>query len=95
MLLPLVENAFKHISHFKEAAENKIHILIKDEKQNFTVHIFNTYDESESKHLLQSGGLGVQNVKRRLDLLYPVAHEFIVNQQDHTFTTILKIKYND
>ncbi len=95
LLLPLVENAFKHISHYKEAADNKIFILIKDEEESFIAKISNTYDDNESKHLLQSGGLGIQNVKRRLDLLYPGIHEFFVAQQDHTFTATLKIKYND
>ena len=38
LILPIVENAFKHVSNFKEVSNNKIHIaLTKTEKENFVV----------------------------------------------------------
>ena len=96
LLLPIIENAFKHISNFKEPSQNQINISLKNENaSDFVIHVFNTYDKTiKANHLLQSGGLGMQNLKRRLDLLYPSHHEFVVNQSDHLFETTLKIKYD-
>jgi two-component system LytT family response regulator len=72
LILPIVENAFKHVSNFKEASKNKIHITLKKQDKNtFLVEAVNSYDQSNvQKHLIQAGGLGIQNLKRRLELLY-------------------------
>ncbi len=96
LLLPMVENAFKHISHFKKTADNKIHISLKNAGGNFYVNVSNTYQDAEAAtHLLQSGGLGVQNLKRRLELLYPGKYELNTARHDQLFETMLKINYND
>lgn len=97
LILPIVENAFKHVSNFKEPGKNKIHLTIKNDDENtFLVEAVNTYDLSGGqKHLLQSGGLGIQNLQRRLELLYPGRHNLNINKQEDTYQTILKLKYND
>jgi two-component system LytT family sensor kinase len=71
LLLPIIENAFKHISNFKNPEENKIHISLQNENEReFSVQVTNTFDKSiNTKHLLNSGGLGMQNLKRRLEAL--------------------------
>ncbi len=97
LLLPIIENAFKHISNFKNSEENKIHISLQHTNStDFVIRVSNTYDKTnKTNHLLQSGGLGMQNLKRRLDLLYPERHEFSINQQEDIFGATLKIKYDD
>lgn len=97
LLLPIVENAFKHISNFKIPEDNKIHIFLKTGNEGeFSIQILNTFDKTNnSNHLLHAGGLGMQNLKRRLDLLYPRKHFFTIKQQENYFETILKIQYND
>ncbi|MEO6833042.1 MAG: sensor histidine kinase [Chitinophagaceae bacterium] len=97
LILPIIENAFKHISHHNIPAQNKLHIKLATEGDDyFVVRVFNTYDATHStEHLLASGGLGLQNVRRRLELLYPGAYFLNVNQDDHTFEITLKIKYHD
>jgi LytS/YehU family sensor histidine kinase len=97
LILPIVENAFKHVSNFKEVSSNKIHIaLTKTDKENFVVETVNTYDRTNGVNfLLNSGGLGVQNLKRRLELLYPNQYELKVDQINGLYKTTLKIKYND
>lgn len=96
LLLPIIENAFKHVSNFKDSAENRIHISLQHENTtDFVIQVSNTYEKTNnSKHLLQSGGLGMQNLKRRLDLLYNDRHEFVVNKDGLFFTASLKIKYD-
>ena len=97
LILPIVENAFKHISHFKNPKHNKLYITLSNEADNhFMVHVSNTYDATTTvTHLQATGGLGLENVKRRLALLYPNAHHLDISRHDHTFETSLKIKYSD
>ena len=97
LILPIVENAFKHVSNFKDPSSNKIHITLgRSDQKFFVVEATNTYDKTNGANfLLQSGGLGVQNLKRRLELLYPNQHELKVNQDNDLYKTTLKIKYND
>lgn len=96
LILPIVENAFKHISHFKDPFQNKIHISLSRQNGEFIVDASNTYDKTgEVAQVIQSGGLGVQNLKRRLELLYPGRHEITVNKNENFFHTILKLQYHD
>jgi len=97
LLLPIIENAFKHISNFKNPEENKIHISLQNENdRKFFVRVTNTYDKSiDTKPLVNSGGLGMQNLKRRLYLLYPNKHLFNIDKQENLFETTLKIQYDD
>ena len=60
------------------------------------IEALNTYDQTNGeKHLLQTGGLGIQNIKRRLELLYPDKHELNINKNGDTYQTILKLQYDD
>jgi len=98
LILPIVENAFKHVSNYKEAGRNKVHIAIKkDDDGTFMVESLNTYDKTLNgeKHLLQSGGLGMQNLKRRLELLYPDKYELNIDKEADAFKITLKLQYND
>lgn len=96
LILPIVENAFKHISHFKDPFQNKIHISLSRQNGQFIVDASNSYDKaSEVAQVINSGGLGVQNLKRRLELLYPGKHEITVSKNENFFHTILKLDYHD
>jgi LytS/YehU family sensor histidine kinase len=96
LILPIVENAFKHVSNFKEPGKNKIHLAIKKHDNTLLIEAVNTYDSAEGqKYLLQTGGLGIRNLQRRLELLYPGRHELNINKQEDTYHTLLKLQYND
>jgi two-component system, LytTR family, sensor kinase len=96
LLLPPIENAFKHVSSFRDPAENKISITLDNDDESLTLRVANTYDTVKvTKHLLNAGGLGIQNLKRRLGLLYPGRHLFSTSQNESVFETTLKIQYND
>jgi two-component system LytT family sensor kinase len=72
--------------------ETDIRLFIEKEMDTFN----NTYDQANGQqHILQSGGLGMQNLKRRLELLYPNNHELIINKTPDTYQAILKLQYND
>ncbi len=96
LILPIVENAFKHISNFKDAADNKISIVLQLQDPYFTVEAANTYDVAHNTtHIINSGGLGIQNLKRRLELLYPDRHELRIEQRNNLYYTTLKVQYYD
>lgn len=94
LLEPLIENAFKHGVYRKNSGgfvaivfnleeENIIGIEIKNKKES-------QWDEENKKE----GGIGLQNVKRRLDLLYPKKYQLDIDDQENEFTVQLKIKIN-
>ena len=97
LILPIVENAFKHISNFKDPSRNKLYITIYvDKESRFVVNVVNTYNSlGRSEQLLNSSGLGLQNLERRLILLYPGKHSITRKRSENTFETTLKIQYHD
>lgn len=97
LILPLVENAFKHVSGFKDASQNKIHITIDTEPgSQFVVTVVNTYNPAEViKQFEDTGGLGLKNLERRLSLLYPGKHSITRKRNEKTYETTLKIRYRD
>ena len=97
LILPLVENAFKHISNFKDPTLNKLYINIYLEHDtSFVVNVFNTYNSSDrTEQIENSNGLGLQNLERRLALLYPEKHLLTRKRNDNTYETTLSIQYHD
>jgi sensor histidine kinase YesM len=89
LLIPFVENAFKHISHLKDKA-NFVDITMDhlDSKLKFTV--VNSC-ESNGGQDPGSGGIGLNNVKRRLELLYPDQYELIIKDQHDRYSIELTI----
>ncbi len=67
LLIPFVENAFKHISHFSTKL-NKVTIHMSYEKGIFNFFVENSTEPIKMK---EQGGICLANVKRRLELLYP------------------------
>jgi LytS/YehU family sensor histidine kinase len=97
LILPLVENAFKHISNYKDASQNKLYFNIYIEQDfQFVVEVANTYNSSDGTELLQnSSGLGLKNLERRLALLYPGKHSITRKRNGNTYEATLKIQYHD
>jgi two-component system, LytTR family, sensor kinase len=87
VLICLVENAFKHVSH--HAGLNEITVTLDRIGQEFRMTVFNTCDP---KALPQdASGIGLKNVKRRLELLYPGKHSLRIDADDTTFRAELTL----
>jgi two-component system LytT family sensor kinase len=97
LILPLVENAFKHISNYKDPSRNKLHISIYLEQDSqFVVNVVNTFNSLDRTEQLQhSRGLGLKNLERRLALLYPGKHSITRKRSENSYETTLKIQYHD
>lgn len=90
LLVPFVENAFKHISH-KSGKKNFVKLDLTRQNGYFDFKVENS-KEAGTHHSKNEGGIGLGNVKRRLELLYPDTHQLSIHEQDDTFNVILKIK---
>lgn len=89
LLVPLVENAFKHISHHHEA-KNFVHVELKRQNGTFSFIVENSKDDHQ-RVTEPAGGIGLANVKRRLELLYPGKHELNIANSETKFTVALNI----
>lgn len=90
LLIPFVENAFKHISHYKNQT-NFIRLDMSRSNGEFRFMVENSKDTME-KTTGQHGGIGLNNVRRRLELLYPGKHILEINANDRLFKVELTIK---
>ena len=83
----LLENAFKH--GIETLAENAfIHVNLYDNNDFIYFEIENNFDPNE---ITNSKGIGLQNLKRRLSLLYKQQHELNINITNNIYKTLLKI----
>ncbi len=86
LLLPLVENSFKH-----GVESSSIKIQITQTGKDFSFEIENRSDTPFSDISDESSGVGLENIKKNLDIVYPNAHQFTITDTDDTFRVRLKI----
>ncbi|MET0299034.1 MAG: histidine kinase [Flavitalea sp.] len=87
LLIPFVENAFKH----GVVSNGKGTIVIRiDLTENEMIFYCNNQKQHSMKD--QQGGIGIQNVRKRLDLLYPERFKLMIDDNDNNFTVNLAIK---
>lgn len=89
LFIPFVENAFKYGLHATTNAEIIFsikligHTLFFESKNR---HFETEFEEEESS------GIGLENVRKRLQLHYPNRHELKISEQENTFTVKMKIE---
>ncbi|MES1215806.1 MAG: histidine kinase [Bacteroidota bacterium] len=88
LLIPFVENAFKHISHFSDRP-NFVRVNMNRENGQFIFSVENSKEKREAKNI--DGGIGLKNVKRRLELLYPGKHELLIADESDHYTIRLAL----
>lgn len=88
LLLPFVENAFKHVSHFNDK-KNEINIDVRKNGNLFQLKVLNTRDPAQQ---LANGGIGLKNVKRRLELLYKDRFLLDIIDKEEMFEVNLDLK---
>ncbi len=96
LLIPFVENAFKHISHHTNQL-NYIKLQLAMNNGSFNFNMENTKESSPGEMRIeklteQHSGIGLANVKRRLTLLYPQKHHLTINDGVDIFKVALSIK---
>lgn len=90
LLVPFVENAFKHISHHQKEP-NFIQLDLSMHNGSFHFKITNSKEVMQIEKNSHSG-IGLNNVKRRLELLYPEKHLLQIKDTDNIFSVLLQLK---
>jgi LytS/YehU family sensor histidine kinase len=87
LLIPFLENAFKYISNYPDL-ENLIRVKLVRDGERFTASFFNTHEDLIRNEV---GGIGLKNVSRRLELLYPKQYDLRIKGTSETFTVTLSL----
>ena len=91
LLIPFVENSFKHgVSQSSGTGWVHLHLTLREE-----VLVFIVQNSKGSKPAVAprevAEGIGLNNVKQRLDLLYPSRHTLIITENEHDFKVELNL----
>jgi len=89
LLIPFIENAFKHGFSVKQESLIRIDLMIYDNYLNFKV--YNTISDKHKKQHVEHSGIGIENVRRRLDLLFADNHTLEINESLGHFEVYLKM----
>lgn len=90
LLIPFVENAFKHGTGMIEHPAIDIVLRARNQLLEFTVS--NKFREDSAEVKDRTSGIGLTNVKRRLNLLYGKSHTLNVKKENDTFTIQLTLQ---
>lgn len=90
LLLPFVENSFKHGAN-STTGEAEIHIDVTLLRSTLVFKVENTA-ENVMEPAASGGGIGLKNVQRQLDLVYPERHELTIEKENGWFRALLKIE---
>ena len=88
LFIVLLENAFKHgVESLRKSAFVHIDLVLEENVVSFrVVNNFDKKTHSEEK------GIGLENLKRRLELLYPGKHQLVLEKEQEIFKVELKIE---
>ncbi|MEO5564505.1 MAG: histidine kinase [Chitinophagaceae bacterium] len=96
VLIPFIENAFKHVSQKKDK-RNRIAMNLRFEGRELQFMIENSISPQslQTKEFIQYGGIGLKNVQRRLDLIYPGKHQLTITEDGDFFRVHLLLELNE
>jgi two-component system LytT family sensor kinase len=92
LLVPFVENAFKHVSHFSSKT-NYIKLDMQRENGHFTFTAENSKESTKTTE--KPGGIGLVNVKRRLELLYPGKYQLSIQNDAEKYKVKLTLELEE
>lgn len=93
LFISLVENAFKH--GVSSSEPSFIHIDIRQEGERVECSILNSYFPKSQTQDKSGSGIGLQNLERRLALLYPERYSFRCGREGDNYRSCLSININD
>ncbi len=93
LLIVFIENAFKHS---KNTNDEKIFIemSLKSAANSILFSIRNSYTKSKESNVpgIKNSGFGLDNVKKRLELLYPNEHDLKIENDEKGYSVMLRLK---
>jgi len=88
LLIPFIENAFKHGVNSEQKSRIKIEIAMN--KTEFQLSVSNNKVKVQ-RDIAERSGLGIENTKHRLNLIYPSKHLLVINDTEKEFFVSLHI----
>lgn len=99
LLLPLVENAFKHVDKEQteviiqgQVIENELHFSVQNTCLPMVEKLVEADMESGLSSSRMASGIGLDNLRQRLELIYPGNTNYIAWQEDNRYQAKLKIQ---
>jgi two-component system, LytTR family, sensor kinase len=92
LFIPFIENAFKHGISYRD--RSYIHISMQVGKEWITFTCNNSVVKPKEEAGKAQSGIGLENVRKRLNLLYPGKHELAIEKTGNAFNVVLKIMLN-
>lgn len=89
LLITFIENAFKYGVNAEENAQINIDINVSDNQINLQVFNHKVFTKRQEE---TAGGIGIENTKRRLALMYPGAHQLTIEETKTAFNVHLELK---
>jgi two-component system, LytTR family, sensor kinase len=89
LFLPLVENAFKYVG-----GDYRLRIAAALNNGHIEFSVENSIPDSIPDTPNTDKGIGLENLRRRLELLYPGRHTFTAEKTNDRFTAALTLQYN-
>lgn len=94
LLLPFVENAFKY-APTANPSDYWVKITLTVENNQLHFQVENPFTEGQTTTRHQKGGIGIANVKNRLNLIYPKKHKLRISQEDNTWKVDLMMELSE
>lgn len=88
LLIPFIENTFKHGVNSEQKSRIKIEMTMN--KSEFQLSVVNNKVDVQ-KNIFERSGLGIENTKHRLNLIYPSKHLLVINDTEKEFSVSLHI----
>jgi len=92
VLIPFIENAFKYGIKFDCPSEIAIYLDVND--NNLVFKVVNNRFSGHDQVTRPDSGIGLENVRKRLALIYPGKYKLDISDQDELFSVVLKINLN-
>jgi uncharacterized membrane protein (DUF106 family) len=91
LLIVFIENAFKHS---RNSANERVfvHISLKTWGNRLLFTCVNSYSSGQDIMIDGNSGFGLDNARKRLDLLYGKDHHLVIEDNDNTYKVMLQLK---
>ncbi len=92
LFVTFIENAFKHVSRSK-SDKGHVNICFEQKGKNVLLSVKNSkYADDPRRQIKKDSGIGLENIKRRLDILYPNRYSLHFNETQKEYSITLSIK---
>ena len=90
LFVPFIENSFKHGISYRE--KSFINISMEVNENTIIFKCVNTVPKGKEKNGSDHNGIGLENVRKRLNLLFPGTHDLKISKSENEFEILLEIR---